>query len=63
MNIARQIMAVVENVRLACETATGNDAALPSALIEPFDNLEKYDILSMAIRRVLTRLWMHCEGS
>ena len=56
MNIARQIMAVVENVQLAFETATGNDATLPSALIEPFDSLEKYDILFMAIRRVLTRL-------
>lgn len=42
MAIARQIKAVIDNVRKQCESAPTADRALPDALIEPFDELEKY---------------------
>ena len=42
MTTARQIKAVVDDVLKQCNSTSSGDAALPEALIEPFEQLEKY---------------------
>ena len=42
MTTARQIKAAVDDVLKQCDSTSSGDAALPEALIEPFEQLEKY---------------------